>query len=98
MIDAPLQRLNTSCPSEHSDPLSSFRVKRWSMGIAAGIISLLIAGVLGFRLAVDRLKSKVVEALRVRSEVQQLNVGWSSIDLVGLTIRGPKGWPAARAL
>ena len=98
MIDAPLQRLNTSCPSEHSGPLHSFRIKRWSMGIAAGILFLLIAGVLGFRIAVEMLKGKVVEALGAGSEVQQLNVGWSSIDLIGLTIRGPKGWPAARAL
>jgi hypothetical protein len=98
MIDSPLPALDASCPSEHSRPLASRRVKRWSIAIASGILFLLIAGVLGFRIAIEMLKGRVVEALGAGSEVQQLNLGWSSIDLLGLTIRGPKGWPAARAL
>ena len=96
MIDSPLRTLDASCPSAHSRPLASRRVKRWSL-IASGILFLLIVGVLGFRIAIETLKGRVVEALGAGSEVQQLNLGWSSIDLLGLTIRGPKGWPAARA-
>ena len=98
MIDSPLRTLDASYPSVRSEPLASRRLKRWSIAIAAGILLLLIIGALGFRIAIETLKGKVVEALGAGSEVRQLNVGWSSIDLLGLTIRGPKGWPAARAL
>lgn len=49
-------------------------------------------------MAAGMLKDKAVEALGPGSELEQLNAGWSSIDLFGLTSRGPKGWPVARAL
>jgi hypothetical protein len=59
---------------------------------------LLCAGVLGFRLAVQMLKGRVVEALGPGSEVTELKIGWSSIEMVGLSIEAPRGWPAERIL
>jgi hypothetical protein len=49
-------------------------------------------------MAAHMLKARVLKALGSGSEVAELNVGWSSVELVGLNIRGPEGWPAARTL
>jgi Domain of Unknown Function (DUF748) len=73
-------------------------MKRWVIIISAIILVLLGASVLGFRIAVQMLKDKVVAALGPGSEVAELKVDWSSVELVGLNIQGPKGWPTARAL
>jgi Domain of Unknown Function (DUF748) len=73
-------------------------MKRWVIIISAIILVLVGAGVLGFRIAVQMLKDKVVAALGPGSEVAELKVDWSSVELVGLNIQGPKGWPTARAL
>ncbi|HEU4341766.1 MAG TPA: DUF748 domain-containing protein [Candidatus Binatia bacterium] len=73
-------------------------MKRWGIFIAAIVFFLLGAGFIGFRMAVQMLKGKVVEALGPGSEVTELKVRWSSVELAGLNIKGPKGWPAARTL
>jgi uncharacterized protein involved in outer membrane biogenesis len=67
--------------------------------IALVVLVVLIAGgVAGFRVAVGMLKGKVVEALGPDSEIKDILVGWSSVNVDGLRIKGPKGWPAADAL
>jgi hypothetical protein len=49
-------------------------------------------------MALDFTKGKIVEALGPGSQIGALEVGWSSVDVVGLRIQGPKGWPTADAL
>ena len=71
-------------------------IKRWAIIALAGILFVLGAGVLGLHVTVRMLKDKVVEGLGPGSEVTELKVGWSSVELIGLSIQGPKGWPAAR--
>jgi hypothetical protein len=73
-------------------------MKRWGVILFVLILLLVGTGVLGFRIAVEMLKGKVAAALGPGSEVAQLKVGWSSVELVGLKIQGPKGWPTDRTL
>jgi len=73
-------------------------MKRWGVIIFVFILLLLGASVLGFRMAVQMLKGKVVAALGSGSGVAELKVGWSSVELVGLDIQAPKGWPTTRTL
>lgn len=56
------------------------------------------AAVTGLHVAIKTLKGQVEQALGPESEVAAITVGWSSIELQGLRIRGPKGWPAQDAL
>jgi hypothetical protein len=73
-------------------------MKRWVIAILV-VISLSFAGVaVGFRIAVRMLKEKVIGALGAGSKVAKLNVGWNSVELLGLEIAGPKGWPTVRTL
>jgi hypothetical protein len=72
-------------------------MKRWQ-AIAIVVIAVLAIGVLvGYHLGVRLLQDKVVAALGPGSRLTELKVNWFSIELVGLSIDGPKGWPAARS-
>jgi hypothetical protein len=72
--------------------------KRWGLIALVVLVVLIAGGIVGFRVAVGVLKGKVVEALGPDSEVTGIRVGWVSVDVEGLRIKGPKGWPAADTL
>ncbi len=74
------------------------RAKKWGLIALVVLVVLVVGGIVGFRAAVGALKGKVVAALGPESEVKDLAVGWSSVDVEGLRIRGPRGWPAADTL
>jgi hypothetical protein len=73
-------------------------MKKW--GSLAALVALLVlgGGLIGFRLALGLVKAKVVEALGPESEIQQLTIGWSGVEVLGLRIRGRAGWPAPDTL
>ena len=73
-------------------------MKRFAIILGVVVVVLVGGGLLGFRLAVQTLKGKVAAALGAGGAVRELNVGWSSVELVGLEIEGPKGWPAKKTL
>jgi hypothetical protein len=78
--------------------MTAGRGRRWGW-IGAGVLAVLIAGgIVGFRVAVGMLKGRVADALGSESEIADLRVGWSSVDVEGLRIEGPRGWPAVDAL
>jgi hypothetical protein len=98
MLPYPNNRLTLP---EEAGPLNSAhgsRLRRWGIIGFMATLFLLGGGVFGFQLAVQMLKDKVVAALGVGSEITELKVGWSSVELIGLNIQGPRGWPAARTL
>ena len=72
--------------------------KRLALIALAIIVVLIVGGIVGFRVAVRALKGKVVEALGPNSEIRDIRLGWSSVNVEGLRIKGPSGWPAADAL
>jgi uncharacterized protein involved in outer membrane biogenesis len=72
-------------------------MKRWGYIILALLVLFLGAGALAFRMATQVLKGKVMAALGPGSEVAELKVGWSSVELVDLNLEGPTGWPTARS-
>jgi len=72
--------------------------KRWGLIALVVLVVLIAGGIVGFRVAVGVLKGKVVEALGPDSEITGIRVGWASVDVEGLRIKGPRGWPAADTL
>jgi hypothetical protein len=96
LTDVPPYTVKATSELAEARPVRRNRLKRWVTVFVGGLLFLLIAGVLGFRIGVQILKGKVVESLGVGSEVAELKVGWSSIVLVGASIHGPRGWPAAQ--
>ena len=60
--------------------------------------ALIIAGVVALQFATRALKEQIERALGPESEVQEIVVGVSSIEIRGIRIAAPKGWPAPDAL
>jgi len=73
-------------------------MKRWQIIVLVVALVLGAAVVVGYRVGVRLLQGKIVEALGPGSRIAELKVNWFSIELVGLSIEAPKGWPAARTL
>jgi hypothetical protein len=71
--------------------------KRLMVIALAIMVVLIVGGIVGFRVAVGVLKGRVVEVLGPNSEIRDIRVGWSSVNVEGVRIKGPSGWPAADA-
>jgi len=73
-------------------------VKRALAISAAVVVVLSMAAVGGLHIAAQALKEQVRQALGGDSEVAEISVGWSAIEVRGVRIRAPQGWPAEDAL
>jgi len=73
-------------------------MKRWQVIVLAVVVILVIGVAAGYRAGVRLLQDKVVVALGPGSRLSELKVNWFSIELLGLSINAPKGWPTARTL
>ncbi len=73
-------------------------MKRWQVIVLAVVVILVIGIAAGYRAGVRLLQDKVVVALGPGSRLSELKVNWFSIELLGLSINAPKGWPTARTL
>ncbi|OGB88246.1 MAG: hypothetical protein A3H39_03400 [candidate division NC10 bacterium RIFCSPLOWO2_02_FULL_66_22] len=78
--------------------MASTKTKKWALIILAAIVLLVVGAIVGFQAAVGLLKGKVVEALGPDSEVKELRVRWSAVELDGLRIKARRGWPTADTL
>jgi hypothetical protein len=74
------------------------KLKRAAVVVVAVLGVTAAAVMVGLHFAAKELKTRVEQALGAESEVAEINVGLSSIELRGIRIRGPKGWPAEDAL
>ena len=73
-------------------------MKRWQIIVIAVAVMLGIGVFAGYRIVVRMLQGKIVAALGPGSHMNELKVNWFSVELLGLNIDAPKGWPAARTL
>jgi hypothetical protein len=73
-------------------------VKRWYILVIAVVLLFGIATGVGYRVALHTLQGRVENALGQGTSVEDLKVNWFSIELIGLSIKAPQGWPAARTL
>jgi len=74
---------------------------RYRNAIVIGIAivgAVIIASVLGLHFAAEALKSKVEQALGPESTVREIAVSLSAIEIRGIRIAAPQGWPTADAL
>ena len=71
-------------------------MKRWQVIVITVAVILAVGVVVGYRIGVRLLQDRVINALGPDSRLSELKVNWFSIELLGLSIDAPKGWPAAR--
>jgi len=73
-------------------------MKRWPIIILAVALILGVGIVVGYHAGVRILRDKVVESLGPGSQITELKVNWYSLEVAGLRIDAPKGWPTARTV
>ncbi len=72
--------------------------KRIALAIVAALALLAGAAMFGLHATTKELKHQVEQALGANSEVDDIVVGWSAIEVRGVRIRAPQGWPAPDTL
>lgn len=74
------------------------RFVRWTLIAVATAAVIVAVGAIGLHFATKELREQIQSALGPESEVGDIVVGWSAIEIHRLRIRGPRGWPAADTL
>jgi hypothetical protein len=77
---------------------SGKNAKRFTLVVAGLGLLFLIVFAVGFHFAQQALKDQIVQALGPESDVRSIQLSWSGVEIIGLRIRAPKGWPAADTL
>lgn len=70
------------------------RAKRYAIIAAVTLVLLVALLLVGAHFATQALKEKVEQALGPTGEVREMVVGLTAIELRGVRIRAPQGWPA----
>jgi Domain of Unknown Function (DUF748) len=73
-------------------------MKRWHIVLLAVMLFFGIGMVVGYHLGVRLLQNKIAAALGPGTSIAELKVNWFSLDVFGVSIEAPKGWPTARTL
>ena len=90
-----VRRYSANWPSEIADEKI---MKRCQLIVLTVLIILGMAVPTGYHLGTRLLHGKILEALGPSSRLADIRVNWFSIELLGLSIDAPKGWPTARTL
>lgn len=78
--------------------MANKKLINWTLGVVATIVVIAGVGAVGLHFATEVLKGRVERMLGPESEIGAIEVGWSAIEVRGLRIKGPKGWPAQDTL
>lgn len=73
-------------------------LRRILIVLAALIVLLGIGAAFGLHYAAGALRDKVREALGPDSEVADIRLGWSAVEVSGVRVPAPKDWPTGDAL
>jgi hypothetical protein len=74
------------------------RPSRLLLYVFAVIAALLLLGAAGLHYAAGVLKERIEQALGPQASLESITLGLSAVEIRGLRIPGPKGWPAEDAL
>ena len=74
------------------------KMKKTLILCGAALFLLALGIAMALHLATNALQSRVQNALGPESQVAQVVVHWSSIEMRGVQVRAPAGWPAAETL
>ena len=72
--------------------------KRWFLLIGIAVALLVLAGMVGMHVAARSVKTAIQEALGPEGEAAEIRVQVSSIEILDVRIRAPRGWPSDSTL
>lgn len=73
-------------------------VRKILIALAALLVILAIAVALGLHFAAGALRDKVREALGPESEIGEISLGWSAVEVRQVRVPGPRDWPVGDVL
>jgi Domain of Unknown Function (DUF748) len=73
-------------------------VKRWHIIALSSVLLIGVLTVVGYHVGVRLLQARIVDALGPGSSIAEFKINWFSVEVLGLSIEAPTGWPAARTL
>ena len=73
-------------------------MKRWQVILPLVLAALSGIVIAGYRMGTHLLQGRIVDVLGAGSHLRQLKVNWFTVEIFGVSIDAPKGWPAARTL
>ena len=73
-------------------------MKRWRTPVLSAVFLVAILVIAGYYAGVRMLRARIIEALGTGASIAELKVNWFSVEVLGLSIEAPKGWPAAHTL
>lgn len=71
-------------------------MKRWYIVFLGAVCLLAISVVVGYRVGVQLLRQRLLDALGPGSDITEVKVNWFSLDLFGVSIAASKDWPTGR--
>ncbi len=73
-------------------------MKRWHIIALSSVLLIGVLTVVGYHVGVRLLQARIIDALGPDSSIAELKINWFSVEVLGLSIEAPTGWPAARTL
>lgn len=73
-------------------------MRRLLIALAVIVVLLGIGTAAGLHYAAGALRDKIRDALGPQSEVADIRLGWTAVEVVGVRVPGPKDWPTGDAL
>ena len=87
----------TNLPTRHPVIARPRRI-RWPLVLAAIAVALLLAVFAAYQIAARVLKSEVLQAIGPQSEIAGVRLGFGTVEISGLRLKAPAGWPTDTAL
>ena len=78
--------------------MSGPKYKRWILVVGVVVAVLVLAGVTAMHFAARSVKESIQEALGPEGEAAEINVGLTSIEILDVRIKAPRGWPSDSTL
>lgn len=71
---------------------------RWVVVVGSVLLVLIVLALAGSRIAQQKVKDRVIDALGPLGSAQSIDVGFTSIHLTNVVLKPPPGWPAGTPL
>ena len=78
--------------------MSRVKHTRWILGVGLALAVLILAGIAAMHFAARSVKESIQEALGPEGEAAEISVGLTSIEILDVRIKAPRGWPSDSTL
>jgi hypothetical protein len=78
--------------------MSALKHKRWILTAGVVVAVLALAGVVAMHYAARSVEESIHEALGPEGEAAEIKVGLTSVEILDVRIKAPRGWPSDSTL